>query len=155
MPVYFYNYLKFSRASILSSIAGCVENKLLLLVFLLFLNGVTIYICALLLLATSNSESSELIFLKADIKPSGFLVKDTAVASAKYYLLLDTASCISCDTIGDIMRKTSPKINNIALAFPLSLSLLLLGIQNTLKNISESIITNPTITLTTADNLIS
>ncbi len=84
-------YFIFLKASILSSVLGCVENQLVFL-FLFFLNGSAIYICAVALLAVFSSFGSLDIFCKAEINPSGFLVNSTAVASAKNSLLLDTAS---------------------------------------------------------------
>lgn len=48
-----------------------------------FLNGLTIYMFAVALLAVSNWFGSFSSFSRAEIKPSGFLVNSTAVASAK------------------------------------------------------------------------
>ena len=74
----------------------------------MFLKGFSIYIKALLPLATSSSESSSEIFFKAEINPSGFLVKETAVASAKYYILLETAICIKFEISGDKIKSIAP-----------------------------------------------
>jgi len=86
-------YFKFLRASILSSILGCVDHNLEEL--FLFLKGVTIYIFSVALFATFSSLPSLDILVSAEINPSGFLVNSIAVASAKNSLFLESASCIN------------------------------------------------------------
>lgn len=55
---------------------------------------------------------------KAEIRPCGFLVNFTAVASAKYSRLRETASWIILETIGERMSKTIPTISNTACTIP-------------------------------------
>ena len=108
------------------------------------------------MLAVFNSSGSAEIFSNADINPSGFLVSSTAEASAKYSLLLESASFIRLPKIGAKIKQINPII--IKMGFPplLSLSSELPPPQNNILDTkSESITINPTITVTTADNLMS
>ena len=132
---------------------GCVDHKLE--DDFLPLNGLTIYIFSVALLATFNWFGSPEILIRAEINASGFLVNSIAVASARNSLFLEIASYINCPNIGAKIRKINPI--NIKIGFPFSSSSLLLGPPQKviLVNQSESITTNPTITETTAERRIS
>src|SRR5699024_1048983 len=84
----------FSKRSMRFSVDGCVAHRFLFFfLFLRFLpNGLIIYIDAVASFASWTSLGTPLILRSALIKPTGFLVNSTAVASAKYSRFLETAS---------------------------------------------------------------
>ena len=65
-------------------------------------------------MAASSGSWSFAIFSKADIKPLGCLVSATEDESAKNSRLLETASWISWEIIGESIAKIIPRRRKIA-----------------------------------------